>query len=77
MIYRKAPLGELRCVPSLMQELLQILGVLLQILTEAKITSLSKLKLWGGGQRFGSLVFYLLNCLIDFCYKDVSVLYTS
>lgn len=48
VIYRKVPLGELRYVPSLMQELLQILGVVLQTLTEARITSLSKWKFWGG-----------------------------
>lgn len=60
---RKAPLRELRHVPSLLQELLQILRVLLQILTEARITSLNKSKLWEGRRRFGFLVFYLLKKL--------------
>lgn len=42
VVYRKAPLGEFRRVPSLVHELLQILSVLFQIITEARITSLSK-----------------------------------
>lgn len=63
VISRKALLGELRHVPSLVQELLQILRVLLQILTEARITSLSKSKLRGGRRRFGFLVSYFLKKL--------------
>lgn len=63
VISRKALLGELRHVPSLVQELLQIFRVLLQILREARITSLSKSKLWGGRRKFGFLVLYLLKKL--------------
>lgn len=57
VICRKAPLGELRHVPLLVQELLQIL-------TEARRTSLSKSKLWKEGKDLAKTGFLVVKKIV-------------